>query len=212
MTRRVGVKSLKNAMRMMAMPFIVALSAVPSTNSEAATIFVDFEGLGTTLGTYNGIVAPGVNLTGINHGLRLTPYSEIATAPHGATILQLNGGGDLARFDLPFFATGVTLEIAATNSASASVAILGYNGINLVGSAVATPSVLDQYMTYSLSCGILGCDNVRLIPSGSSSNRSAIDGITFTELAVSTPEPSSMVIFGASVLGLFAARRRQIKN
>lgn len=216
--------SLKNMLRAVSAAAIVAVAG----SASAAVITLDFEGIANNAAVGNYYNGGG----GTNYGVSFSGSTlALVDADAGGTG---NFGNEPTANTIMFFldANEAILNVAAgfeagfsffyTSSTAADVTV--WSGLNGTGTLLATISLTAQFNGNGCQGDPTGdfCNwtaggstfmgTARSINFGGTANQTGYDNITFgssTPGSGTVPEPASLALVGAALLGVAASRRRK---
>ena len=221
--------TLKNTLRA-----IAAASVIAAGSAQAAVVVLDFEGIanGAAVGNYyNGAVGGGTN-----YGVSFSP-ATLASVDCDVPGVDPNNCGNFANEPsantIMFFtaANNAILTVAAgfqggfsffySSAVAANVTV--WDGVNGTGTLLATIALTAQAFSSCsgdptgafcnwTNAGSMFNGVAKSINFGGAANATGFDNITFgssTAGSGGVPEPMSLALVGAALLGLAASRRNK---
>lgn len=210
------------------MMFVSAL--VLAATAQAAPIVLNFEGVGNgqAVGNfYNGGA-------GTNYGISFSPDTlaivdsdaggggNFANEPSPNTIMFFTNGNNAILNFAAGFNTGFSFFYTSSTAAVVNV----YDGLNGAGNLLGSLNLTAQFQdncsgdpngTFCnwTDVGVAFSGTAKSINFGGTANQSAFDDITLGSVTAgdegnTVPEPTSLLLSGAALLGLLATRRRKV--
>jgi hypothetical protein len=164
----------------------------------------------TTLYSYLGVTFGPTN-AGVWEGLSQgDPGNWGLEGTNGPQFLGFNGGNgynEVVTFNNPV--NFVSLDFSRSNGSSDGMIMLSaFDGMTLLGSTSVVLGDINTWSTLSLSFPTI--TSIEWDGTGSGFHPYGVDNFQFTPSGGTTPEPSTFLLLGTSILGIAAVLRRRL--